>query len=336
MAAGAARHAGLVRVALALAPLVLLGCVAQIAPPAGPWQTALGRAHPLVGRVWDVGGAAFVEPGALVTALARPRFVLLGEKHDNPDHHRLQAWVVEALIAGGRRPAVAFEMLTSDQAPAIAGYVATAPADAGGLGEAVGWKRSGWPDWAMYRPIAAAALRAGLPIVPANLPPAVIRVLRERGPAALDPRLVARHRLDQPPPPAVGEAMATEIREAHCGHAREEIIPAMVLVQRARDARMAEALLEIGGEGAVLIAGAGHVRKDRGVPAYLDAAGAGGVTASLAFVEVADGATAASDHAARFGATALPFDYVWFTPRLEDTDPCEKFRRALEELRERK
>ena len=43
-------------------------------------------------------------------------FVLLGEKHDNPDHHRLQAWMIDALVARGRRPAIAMEMLDAEQA----------------------------------------------------------------------------------------------------------------------------------------------------------------------------------------------------------------------------
>jgi len=29
----------------------------------------------------------------------------------------------------------------------------------------------------------------------------------------------------------------------------------------------------------------------------------------------------------------LPFDYVWFTPRVDESDPCEKFREQLEKMR---
>jgi hypothetical protein len=44
------------------------------------------------------------------------------------------------------------------------------------------------------------------------------------------------------------------------------------------------------------------------------------------------GAPAPADYAARFDGT-LPFDYVWFTPRADDTDPCEKFKKSLENLK---
>ena len=104
-----------------------------------------------------VAAGEFIDSATLVDRLRRGRFVLLGEKHDNPDHHRLQAWLLRALIAAGRRPKLGFEMFTADDAPAIARQLAAHPTDAVGLAEAVNWQRSGWPDWAMYQQIAEAA-----------------------------------------------------------------------------------------------------------------------------------------------------------------------------------
>ncbi|RPJ26289.1 MAG: hypothetical protein EHM35_14990, partial [Planctomycetaceae bacterium] len=148
------------------------------------WQAPLGQGHPLLGRIWDVAANEFIDSPTLVDQLSRGRFVLLGEKHDNPDHHRLQAWLLRALIAAGRRPAVGFEMFTVDDAPAIARQLAAQPTDANGLAEAVHWQGSGWPDWAMYQPIAAAALQARLPVVATNLSPTTARGLGQSGAAA--------------------------------------------------------------------------------------------------------------------------------------------------------
>jgi uncharacterized iron-regulated protein len=52
--------------------------------------------------------------------------------------------------------------------------------------------------------------------------------------------------------------------------------------QRARDAHIAAAMRDAGGDGAVLIAGAGHARRDMGVPRLLPDAD----VISLAFIEV--------------------------------------------------
>jgi hypothetical protein len=123
-------------------------------------------------------------------------------------------------------------------------------------------------------------------------------------------------------------AMEAEMRDSHCGHLPETALPGMVTAQRARDAAMAERLLAVAGDGAVLIAGAGHVRTDRGVPMYLAARAPGATVASLAFVEVATGRTAPGDYAERFGVARVPFDYVWFTTRADDVDHCARFRRS--------
>ena len=56
-----------------------------------PWTSALDRDHPLVGRVYAVREGRYLSPAALLDALVGARDVLLGEAHDNPDHHRLQA-----------------------------------------------------------------------------------------------------------------------------------------------------------------------------------------------------------------------------------------------------
>ena len=325
---------------MTLAPLVLPllvlltmlgGCRTSV--PGAPWQSSIGREHRLTGRIWDAAGGRFADEATVIARLAEARYVLLGEKHDNPDHHVLQARMLRALTAAGRRPAVAFEMFTPSQAGALARHLAARPRDAAGVGEAVNWKESGWPAWTMYEPIAQAALDAGLPIVVANLDPERVRAMSRQGVAALDAALVRRHGLDQPLPADAREAMAEEIRDSHCGHASENLVGPMIGVQRARDAQMAEALLTApGNDGAVLVAGAGHVRNDRGVPAYLRRIAPGTRTVSVAFREVDPKRSEIESYVGRVDGR-VPFDYVWFTPAVDDEDPCEKFRKSLERMR---
>ena len=124
-----------------LTPLVLLvGYLALAVSGCSvtSWKSSFGRHHPLSGRIWDVSSARFIDRQSLVSRLARADFLLLGERHDNLDHHLLQAEVLRSLIALGRRPAVGFEMFGLDDASAIANHLAFAPNDAAGLGRAVG------------------------------------------------------------------------------------------------------------------------------------------------------------------------------------------------------
>ena len=317
---------------LTLVALLTLLAACRAGVTGSLWQSPVAREHPLVGQIWDVAGVRFVDEATLVARLSHARYVLLGEKHDNSDHHVLQARLLRALTAAGRRPAVAFEMFTPSQASALARHLAARPQDAAGIGNAVNWHASGWPAWSMYEPIAQAALDAGLPIVVAGLDPERVRAVSRQGVAALDPPLVQRHGLDQPLPPDARASMVEEIRDSHCGQVPEGRVAAMLDVQRARDAQMAEALLTApGGDGAVLIAGSGHVRNDRGVPAYLRRIAPEASAASVAFLEVDPKNTNLESYTVRLGQR--PFDYVWFTPAVDDEDPCEKYRKQLDQLR---
>ena len=67
------------------------------------------------------------------------------------------------------------------------------------------------------------------------------------------------------------------------------------------------------------MAGAGHARQDRGVPYYLGLQAPDASVLSLSMQEVAHDARAPRDY------TTEPFDYLWFTPRLSDDDPCAAF-----------
>ncbi|MGV8041730.1 MAG: ChaN family lipoprotein [Thermoanaerobaculaceae bacterium] len=317
------------------AVLVMLAAASApaVAPSPGPWQTSVQGEHPLVGVIWDVKAGQAVDETTLAARLAAGTHVLLGEKHDNPDHHRLQARLVGALLAAGRRPALAFEMLDGDDAPAVREFLAAQPADAAGLGAAVGWEKRSWPAWPQYQQIADLGVKAGLPLVAANLPDRLARATARQGAAALPGDLRTELGLDEPLPDPVRDAMAKEIADSHCGFAPPGMVEPMILVQRARDAHMARAILRgATADGAVLITGFGHARTDRGVPAHLVRMGASKVVA-VAFFEVQSGKQAVPDYAADLDASVLPFDFVWFTPRLDDTDPCEKFRAKLDKLK---
>lgn len=302
---------------LAILAVLLLALAAPARAEAPPAFTApLERGHPLVGKLWLPAEQRFATADEVVARARTADAVLLGETHDNADHHALQAWMLARVMDGGRRPLVAFEMIDAGQEEALRRHLQANPGDAAGLGAALDWTKSGWPDWALYRPIAAAALTAGAPLAPANLSRDQVRAIaRGEGGDALPPL-----------PPDQQAIMENEIREGHCGMLPEAAVAGMVRVQRQRDAVMADALARgvREGRGAVLIAGAGHVRADLGVPAALAARAPGSHSLALAFVEVKAGETTP----AAYGD--LPYDAVWFTPRAEREDQCAAFKRHME------
>ena len=82
----------------------------------------------------------------------------------------------------------------------------------------------------------------------------------------------------------------------------------------------------------MLVAGIGHVGRRWGVPWYLEAGGHADDVAILAFAEVPADSSDESPLPEPFGQPDGAYDYVWFTPRVDEEDPCEKYRDTLERL----
>jgi len=254
-----------------------------------------------------------VTPDAL-DRLPRADIVILGEVHDNAEHHRNQARAVAALAPR----ALVWEMLTPEQA-------ARMPADIGdaqAVAEAVGWADAGWPDFGMYHPILLAAPDArsyggGVPR------PTARRVFDEPAEAVFSDLFGAQADplgLDSPLASDDQAAREAQQAEAHCDALPGHLLPGMVAAQRLRDAALAhvalQALTETGGP-VVVIAGTGHARNDIGIPAYLRHAADAPVVLSLGQLEAAPDADAAHKP---------PYD-IWITtapaPR---PDPCAGLR----------
>jgi len=326
--------------AVIAAAALAAGCAPTIDPgPAESESALLYPDHPLANRIWETGTGRFVPEETVRTAVAGARFALVGEKHDNPAHHRIQASLVGAVVAAGRRPGLVFEMLTASQQPAIDTYLADHPTDASGLGPAVGWETSGWPDWTLYQPIVEAGRRAGAPVLAGGLDRDVIHGVARHGAEAIGKERKRRLGLDEPIPDAMRAEMRDEIYISHCEQLPEPMLDPMVTVTLAKDAVMAERLIEgadlPGRDSAVLIAGDGHVRADRGVPWHLRRLAPGPAVVTVGILEVVAGKNDPAAYAKGFDAPTLPYDFVWFTARVDDKDPCEVFAESLRKARER-
>jgi uncharacterized iron-regulated protein len=279
--------------------------------------------HVLTDQVWFADEGRLGDWDELAGRIAEARFVLAGEKHDNPHHHRAQARLVDMMARDGRRPAVVWEMIDLGQEAALRAYLGSPRATPEGMGPAVGWNETGWPDWSEYQPIAAAAFRHGLAQAAGNLPRTATRAVARQGFDGIgDPTAEALARNARWTPDD-DVALNEELVEGHCGMMPDHMMTPMNRVQRARDAAMAAAMLEADdGDGAILIAGNGHTRADRGVGRYLEPERR---VLSVGIMEVVDGETDPAAYVAGYA----PFDVVLFTPAVESPDRCAELRKRF-------
>ncbi len=215
-----------------------------------------------ISLVCSAAGAKPLDPVALndPELFAGVDVVVLGELHDNPSHHDHQARAVATL---GPK-AMVFEMLP----PGV--KMPDAYAGSQDLAQALEWEARGWPDFAMYYPIFSAAPTAR--IYGAEVSREVARRAFDTGLPAAFGADAAAYGLTTALTAAAQSAREAEQAEAHCNALPADLLPAMVDVQRLRDATLAKAvvkaLADTGGPVAV-ITGSGHARKDAGVPSIL-------------------------------------------------------------------
>ncbi len=253
-------------------------------------------------------------PEQAISRVAAAPLVILGEVHDNAEQHGLQAMLLDAILRTGRRPVLAMEQFDRERQAALDAARARGEQDPGRIADAGRFDREGW-RWPDYEPLVRLAGTHGLVIRAANVSREEARALIRSGKPV--PDLPAA-------PAALRTALEQDIIDGHCGHRpAAAMLGGMVEVQRARDAQMAKSLQDAGAGGAVLIAGAGHARRDRAAPFYLSA-GDRARLLSLAFIEVEPGKTDPRDYLDPVAGPAggPRYDLVWFTQRAEREDPC--------------
>lgn len=295
--------------------LALSACI-DTAPqqPDSGWASPLYQDHPLVGQVWDVQAGEFVSREQLASVLRAP-IILLGEKHDNPDHHRLQRDVIALLQRNGNLAAVSFEMLGSHQQA----LVDTLPASASEqqVREHLAWDEEGW-SWEFYGPMVMDLLENDVPIRTANISESEMMAIYQ---GSADPGLEGVMNVAQM------EQLNRDIDESHCGMLPSSQFPPMIRVQQTRDLVMARSLqqpLDSDGGQRVLVAGNFHVRHDLGVPNYLGVDDDSIV--SLSFMEVDPASPDPGDYLQDAISGIQPYDYLWFTPAVSIEDYCAGMR----------
>ena len=236
--------------------------------------------------------------------------LLLGEQHDAPAHQQLQRQTVQWLAARGALAALALEM--AEQGRSTAGL----PRDASeaDVQHALAWRDAGWP-WQTYRLVVMAAVRAGVPVLGANLPAARQReAMRD---AALDARL----------PPAALAEQQQRMRDGHCGLLPESQIGPMTRVQIARDIAMADTVRAARqpGRTVLLVAGNGHVHRALGVPLHLPP----DLTTKVLSAQSGQAQAAIdSEVTDTLPAHTSGADLLWPTPPVPPRDYCAELRRA--------
>lgn len=266
---------------------------------------SLGSISHAADRIIEVTSGREISRTELLAQARQSDFLLLGEIHDNPHHHRRRA----ELIAGLAPRAIVAEQLDegrrTDWARAPGEPLEKRLSTAGF--DAAGWQ------WPLHEPLFAGLAEARIDVVGANINRNLARrIVREGSPAL--PAPVAAALAASPLSPGAEATLDADLLDNHCGQLPASRVPGMRLAQRARDAAMALGLTTLPERPAILVAGNGHVRGDYGVPALLARLRPGARIINIAFGEEGKAADAGT-----------AYTHLWTTPAVHRDDPCKGF-----------
>lgn len=254
-----------------------------------------GEACAPVGE-WSVPGGGRIAAQAILARAADAQVVLLGESHDNADHHRWELQTLAALAALRPKVVLGFEMFPRRVQAALDRWVA------GELGEAEFLKASDWSqvwgyDAAFYLPLFHFARMNRIPMVALNVERDLVRTIGANGLAAVP----QEKREGVSDPAAAGEPYLARLFGAYAQHPEKKAAaPArsdpefrrFVEAQLVWDRAMAQALAHAAARNpdalVVGVMGSKHIAHGDGVPHQLDSLGIRRVVSLLPWDHEAD------------------------------------------------
>jgi uncharacterized iron-regulated protein len=268
--------------------------------------------HPLSGKLMDA-QSSLVSFEKLSELVRQHRFVFVGEKHDNPQHHEIESRLIKMRFDGAslkQQGKVVFEMLDESQDQAIATLKPSDSLDQ--MRTNLSWPAKTW-DWAIYGPLFQEALRNDA-LSSGNIGKALVGQTYREGQKSLEgnPRFTTV--------PAATESIKAylldQIFAAHCGMQSRETLQPMLVIQLAKDASMAAAMRDT--TAAMLIAGGEHVRAETGAPWHLKKAQPEADILIIQLVETKPGLSRLEDYLKSVGKA----DLYWFTEATPEKDYC--------------
>lgn len=159
---------------LAILSIGLTGFTQPADSPKAPDSNQLpigrhGTVSAAPGQILDLGSDRPADLSRFVRAAEGKRFVFLGEEHATTAHQKMEADVIDALVAAGRHVVVGMEMYTRTKQGALDKWSSGSMTEEDFLADS-DWKHQWGFDYAFYRPVFEAVKTHRLPLVALNVP----------------------------------------------------------------------------------------------------------------------------------------------------------------------
>ena len=299
---------------------------------------------PLANRIFISSTGAEISEQVLLDELAGADVIYLGEKHDQPEHHRLQVSIIKALVDRGLKPAIGLEMLTVDETSIAMLYTQGVPhslmqgkhiSAEDWLRQRLGWQAHNSSDWQFYGPILVLAREHKLTVFGADLPEPLRSRITKVGKNGLSPVEKGQIIDTGLENDNYRHFMYDRFKQAHCGWGSDDYLSRLYDNWLARNDTMAGGIVrtleEAGNAPVILVVGAGHTQFNLGVYERVENQAPHLKQVNIGFQPLAGDLLPLADYLieTEFEGRSYGWEhqYIWLTnPHLPAAeDPCKAF-----------
>jgi len=308
------------------------------------------RNDPLTGKIVASSNQREIVYQELLDRIIDSDVIYLGENHENAEHHQNQMDIIRDLIKAGKKPQLGFEFFSIEQTGYLTTYVRykqrglhKLPEEAQELQlrKNLGWQDRQDRDWQFYFGFLKLARTHQLTTFGADLPKGIVRNIARNGVNGLSPVEKSLVQSTGFKNDSYKKLMFGKFKAAHCGYAHKDRQERMYETWLARNDTMARSIVAMAAESPeqpiVLIVGGGHTEHNMGVVERVKRLRPGIRQLNLGLTEIFRKPAPLEAYFQRETVDGNqfppPHDYLWFTQRHSYEDPCERFRKHLEMMR---
>jgi uncharacterized iron-regulated protein len=318
----------------------------------------LMRNDPLIGKKVQTSTREFVNFTTMMDALENHDVIYLSEKHDNPMHHAIQHRIIQDLVNRGRSPVVGFEFFSFHNTPLLLSLMDSKKARHTPetekqveiqMRKKLGWDNQSDEMWAYYWDLLTLTRDNGLWAAGLDLSSSQKRRITRKGVENLTPIEKKQIFTTEFSNPVYESHMKSIFKTVHCGMDHGKMTARLYDTWTARNDRMALSIVQLYDAGQtrdsnsqtrgpiVIIMGNGHTEYGLGVINRVKFLNPKISQVNLAMTEIFRDPAGLEDYLVPLElegfAPVPPADYIWLTQRVSYGDPCQKFKAALEKMK---
>ncbi len=307
---------------------------------------------PLIGRIINAKTGQNIEFNSLIRKINSHDVIYLSEKHDNPEHHKIQQKIIHGLIEIGLQPSIGFEFFSTDSTPDLLNFM-----DAGkvehskkieniieaDLRRKLDWDNQSDQMWKYYFALLSIAQKENLNVAGIDLSGSLKKRITRKGINSISPiekGMVFSTNLSDK---EYKDYMYSIFKAVHCGMGNEKMQSKLYDTWVARNDKMALSITQLVKHSSgpvIIIIGGGHTEYGLGVINRVEAIDKSITQVNISLQEISTDAPDLSYYLKPLDITGfepvLPADYIFFTQRVSYEDPCLEFEKILKRMKNHK